>query len=138
MAYPAQVFSTSLLGILIQTMLHHALMITSSVLCILLSKDKLNFKFFLKGVVVFWIALIIAQIFNETLTPIASKEFNMFYVSRHVKTTLVILKDIYDLLPYVLVFFIYVLGFILIAFLIYAISKICFRKRYNINNKHEK
>lgn len=135
MAYPVQVFTTSLLGVLIQTMLHHALMITTSILCIVASKNKLNYKFFLKGVLIFVIALIIAQVFNDSLASIVPKEFNMFYVSKHTKTTLVILKDIYDLIPYFLVFIIYLFGFILIAFLIYLIAKICYKK---VNFKSKK
>ena len=123
LAYPQQVFSTSILGVLLQTMVHHGIMVATSILLIVHYKDKLNIKFYFSGLVVFTSTLLIAQILNDTFIYLTDELFNMFYISRHFKSTLVILSDIYYLIPYPLVFALYFIGFSLIAYLFYLISK---------------
>ena len=83
---------------------------------------KLNLSFYLKGLIVFTITILIAQILNETMVLFTKDTFNMFYISRHFQSTLVILKDIYYLVPYPLVVFMYYAGFSIIGYIIYLIS----------------
>ena len=131
LAYPEQVFSTSIVGVLLQTMVHHGIMVITSILLIVHYKDRLNIKFYLSGLVVFIITLIIAQVLNETFIYITDEVFNMFYISRHFPSTLVFVKDIYYLIPYPLIPTLYFIGFSLIAFAFYLISKGLAKKEYD-------
>ena len=98
-------------------------MVITSVLLIVHYKDKLNIKFYFSGLVVFTITIIIAQILNETFIYLTDEVFNMFYISRHFESTLVLLSDIYYLIPYPLIPALYFIGFSFVAYLFYIISK---------------
>lgn len=136
--YPNDVF-TSIIGINIQTMVHHGIQILTGIFLLVRYKDKLNLNYLLKGSVVFAITFVIAMILNEVVyATVISKgtdiSFNMFYISRHFECHLPILNVIYTNVPYIVFLLVYFLGFVFIAFLILQITnliiKLIGRKKY--------
>ena len=61
--YPGNVF-LRIIGINLQTMIHHGSQIVLGIFCLVHNRNKVNIKFFLKGLIVFIILLLIALIFN--------------------------------------------------------------------------
>lgn len=123
-AYPNDVFM-SLIGINIQTMIHHGLQIILGIYFLRYFKDKLSFKsFFLPSIIVFACCVITAIILNS-LAPIFTNEtFNMFLINPVHGCTLPILNVIFTKVPYIIFLLIYTLGFSFVALLIFCIAKI--------------
>lgn len=119
--YPNDVF-VSQIGINIQTMVHHGLQIVLGVYITFYNRKKLGWKYFLRGIYVFLIALTLAVTLNVIVDPLVADAFNMFYVGPITPCSLVILDKIYLAVPYVVFLLIYTLGFILAAFLMYVIQ----------------
>ena len=122
---PEAPFNTHLLGVQIQTMVHHGLMIAIGVYLIVRNRHKLNIKYYLKGLLVFVILLAIAMIMNETMIfAAAGEEFNMFYISRHFANTMPVLSIVYASTPYIVFLLSYIFGFALIGLIFFGISKL--------------
>lgn len=119
--YPNDVFTT-IIGINIQTMIHHGLQI--AIACFLLSyyRNELNFKFYLKSLPVFAVTVAIAMGLNLIAPMITTDTFNMFYISPYYACTLPILNMLYPLMPYPLFLCMYVIGFCLVSYIIYIIA----------------
>jgi hypothetical protein len=131
--YPGDVFS-HVVGISIQTMVHHGLQIVLGVFFLVYSRKKINFLFFLKSIPVFASLVTVAMIANEAFMLLGIDEtFNMFFISRHFDCTLPLLSLIYPKIHYVLFAALYIFGFTLIAFIVFLIafgfSKIKKRKK---------
>lgn len=134
--YPGAVFVKTI-GINIQTMVHHGFQIVTGVFCMVYNKDKLNFKYFLKGIYVFLIAIGIAMILNMTIPLATDEKFNMFYVSPKFPCELVVLDKIYAAVPWVVFLLIYIIGFTLAAFVIHLFYMLCtgkFKKKKQETN----
>lgn len=124
--YPNDVF-ISTIGINIQTMIHHGLQIVLGVFIVIYNRNRFDFKFYLKSIPLFIIMLIIAFILNISVYHALQNlnmddTFNMFYISPYFECTLPILSNVYNVTPYIVFLFIYILGFILISFIIYYIE----------------
>ncbi len=121
--YPNGIFSTTL-GINFQTMTHHGIQVLLGVFFAVYLRKRLSHRYFLKGLPVFAVTVALALILNECvyagLTSIGNTEnFNMFYISRHFNCPLAVLGDIYPKVPYPAFVLIYILGFSLIAAIVY-------------------
>lgn len=126
LVYPEQVF-VSTIGINIQTMVHHSLMIVLGVYAIVYNRKKFNLKFLFKGLVVLLIAIAIAMILNLSITPfIGDNTFNMFFISPYFPSTLPLISLLYPLVPYPIFLLLYIVGFALIGLLIFYICKLIF------------
>ena len=125
--YPNDVFTT-LVGANIQSLVHHGLQIVIGVMIAVHNRQRLNSKFFLKGVYLFLIITSIAMVMNEIAYGVIQKAqineaFNMFYISPYYDCSLPVLGDLYHILPYPAFIALYVLGFVCIAALVFYIQK---------------
>ena len=119
MLYPGDVF-ISTLGVSIQTMIHHGLMVVFGIYLLVSKKVKVSFKTLLSGTIVFSIVLIIALTMNLTVVKIipSDETFNMFYISPYFECTLPVLSAIYPKVPYIAFLLIYIFGFAVVAGLV--------------------
>ena len=125
MLFPATVFS-EVAGINLQTMLCHGIMIVNGVYLLSSEYVPLKHKSILKALPVFAVCVVIATVFNEIayytgITEIT--EFNMFYISRHYGSIdLPIAVNLpFEISPPV-IFFGYLFGFPLLAYLVLLIA----------------
>ena len=118
--YPNDVFE-SLIGINLQTMIHHGLQIVLGIYFMVYNRHKLNFKYFLRGIGVFAIGFVIANALNFGLNTVSNSSINMFFISPYVATNLPILSQAYSMLPFWAYLIVFFLGFILAAYIVYAI-----------------
>ena len=131
MFYPAQVF-TSVGGVNVQTMIHHGTQIAVGLFLAAHNRRRWTFKIFAKSIVPFAILSVIAILLNEVMFTYLtnngiSAAFNMFYISRHFPCSLPILSLIYPMVPYAAFLLIYLLGFVLVAGIIFAAEVGCIR-----------
>lgn len=125
--YPNQVF-ISVIGVNLQTMIHHGLQIVVGIYIVVHERKKLNLKFFIRGVYVFLVMCGIAMILNLIAPLITNETFNMFYISPHYPCILPFLDVIFSKLPYIIFLLAYVVGFILASLLIYFIEYLIINK----------
>lgn len=123
--YPEQVFVETI-GINIQTMTHHGLQIVLGIFFIVYARKRFTIKYYLKGIPVFALFVAIALIVNEIFVAVAATDdtFNMFFISRHFDCSLPLLDMIYKSVWYGFFLVLYVLGFVLISAIIYAIARL--------------
>ena len=127
MFYPGDVFMW-IIGINIQTMIHHGMMGMLGVFCAVHERRKLSFRHALRGVPVFAalasVALTLNVVTHHLRAAVGADDlFNLFYISPYQPCTLPILADIYPVVPYPVFLAIYILGFSLVAFAVYYIQK---------------
>ena len=127
-AYPGVVF-TATVGINYQTMVHHGIQVVVGAMLAAKYRDRLNIRFFLRGAVVFCALLCCAMAINTiipALNPsgIINQNFSMFYIGfTQENCELPILNMIYPAVPYLVFLAIYIVGFLLVAALIFYIAK---------------
>ena len=119
--FPNDVFSTDYLGVQIQTMVHHGLQLVLGVYIAVYYCKKVTLKNFLISIPVFAVLLVLALVLDLIVPSLVGETFNMFYISPYYGCHLPILSGIYQAVPYVVFLFIYTLGFVLCALLIFAI-----------------
>jgi len=132
MIYPNDVF-ISLIGINVQTMLHHGSQVVIGVLIAYHERHRIGKRQFLHGVTVFAAFALIAMVLNIAMHYIhlahgIDATFNMFFISPFHDCTLPVLSIFYPLLPYPLFLICYLIGFSLVAALIYGIQYIIIKK----------
>lgn len=120
---PGDVFNTSLLGIQIQTMVHHGVQIVLGVYSVVYYINKLTIKNLFFAIIVFVAMLTIAVLLNVLVYNFIQKEetFNMFFISPYFPCTLPILGGIYEKVHYIFFFFIYTFGFSLCATIVFGV-----------------
>lgn len=122
--YPEQLF-TSLIIINIQSLLYHGLMIVVGIYTAVWLGERCNLKFVSKSPISFLFFVSMAMFLNILFVKggilAEGTVFNMFYISPYFPCTLPILSEIYPLIPYIVFLLLYVLGFILLAFIYYEI-----------------
>ncbi len=126
MVYPAQVF-VSTIGINIQTMICHGMMIVVGVYLMYSGAVKLDHKTILKALPVFVVNVIIAIILNELayFTGFVGDEtFNMFFFSPHYAPSLPVYSIVQQYVAYPWSLFIYIAGFTAAGYIITAIAMI--------------
>ena len=140
MFYPNDVFIT-LCGVNFQTMIHHGSQIAIGIFLAVWNRDRWDFKCFAKGIIPFAILSAIAVVLNEIVHGylvrggLVNEQFNMFYISRHYDCTLPVLSSFDHLLPYPVFLLVYLLGFVLVAALIFLAEKGCIRLAQRIRRK---
>ena len=128
MLYPADVF-IGMIGINIQTMVHHGSQIVLGVLMVARNRRRMNKKFFVSGLAVFAILAATAMLLNLGVhaalasAGMGGTVFNMFYISPYHDCTLPVLSAIYPLVPYPVFLALYLLGFSAVAGIIFALEK---------------
>ena len=123
MIYPGDVFIT-IIGINIQTMAHHGLQVVIGVFLAAHNRHHLNKRFFAWAMAAFTVLCGVALGLN-TVMHYAKPDvgFNMFYISPFQNCTLPVLSEVYTKAPYPVFLIVYILGFTLVAALVYTIEK---------------
>jgi len=123
MVYTEQVL-TSMIGINIQTMFWHSGLVVIAFLLLATKSVKFKWTTVLKASYVFLVMLALALIMNVIwhFCSNLNDTFNMFYISPYFPCSLIILDQIYLKVPYVVFLMTYVIGFVLIAFIIMSIA----------------
>lgn len=123
-AYPNDVF-IEIIGINIQTMVHHGLQIVFGIYFMVYNRRKISFKYLLGAVPVFVLLSGIAVLLNETLgahiKASTGEDFSMFYISSFVPNHLPILSDVYKAVPWGVFLVAYLVGFCIAAAIVYYI-----------------
>lgn len=128
MAYPGDVF-ISMIGINIQTMVHHGSQIVLGVFAVALYRKRLSWRFFLGSLVPFCVLSAAAMGLNLAVPAILNAQgitdftFNMFFISHRFPCTLPVLSGIYPVVPYPVFLLLYLVGFAVVAAIIFAIGK---------------
>ncbi len=130
MFYPNDVF-VSTIGINIQTMIHHGTQVALGIFLAVRYRRRLSLTHFLSALPIFATLVTTAMLLNigvhnALLANGQTDTFNMFFVSPYHPCTLPVLSSVYELVPYPAFLFIYLIGFTLVAaivyFTIYAIT----------------
>ena len=119
--FPNDVFGTNILGINIQTMVHHGIQVILGIYVPVYFLKKFSWKNYLFASAFFWVLLLIALALNLIIGPRVDNAFNMFYIGPYHACHLPILSAIYPKVPFVAFFFIYGLGFCFVALILYLI-----------------
>jgi len=122
MVYPGDVFIGTI-GINIQTMICHGIMLPIGAYLFATGHVKLEHKTILKALCVFAAAVVIAVIMNEIAHWSGLEEtFNMFYFSPYWPPHLPIYSTVQGIVPYPLSLIIYIAGFTAAAYLVLLAS----------------
>ena len=127
MIYPGDVF-TSILGINIQTMVHHGAMVALGIFMVAYNRRHMGKRYFAGRLVVFYAFVAVAMVLNETVHAMIVRQglsdyINLFYISRHYACSLPVLSGIYASVPFPAFLCIYLLGFTGVSALIYGLEK---------------
>ena len=132
---PNQLFVSDVL-INIHAMWLHLGSLVVSIYLLFSEEVKTNIKSLLKGLAVFLIVVIIANILNVIVYnsgALNGQTFNMLYISPYFESTLPVFDTIYNKVPYVMFLAIYVLTLSLGSYIIYCLAKVI-----NIIHKNSK
>ena len=125
MIYPNDVFVETI-GINVQTMICHGSMVVIGGYLYGSGHVKLKFTTVLKAMPVFAVCLAIAVLLNEHAYQVGLLEnhnFNMFYVSSHLESSLPVYGAIHNAVPFPMNLVIYILGFTAAATVILLLAK---------------
>lgn len=130
--YPGDVLSRYI-GINFQSMIHHGLQVVIGALTIVYNRRRFVHRHYLYSLSVFAAFATVAMILNVVVYHIfmangMDNTFNMFFISPYFECTLPILDTIYGVVPYPVFLLIYLLGFSLIAAIIFYASKFIIEK----------
>ncbi|MGN1200803.1 MAG: hypothetical protein ACI4R8_00870 [Candidatus Caccovivens sp.] len=136
MIYTGDVFS-SYIGINIHTMIWHCSMVVIGFMILATRSVPLNLKTVLKASIVFACMIAIALILNIIWHYCGNEEtFNMFFISPYYPCTLALMNIIYQTTPYPVFLLIYIIGFVLVAFIIMGFAML-FAKLESIIQKRK-
>ena len=127
MLYPGDVVCM-FVGINFQAMIHHGAQLLIGVLIAARCGRRMNLKFYLSGLYVFLGYLAVAMILNVVVYHYLTANgmgdtFNMMFISPYFPCTLPILSTIHAQTSWGVVFPLYVLGFSLVAALIFFVER---------------
>ena len=120
MIYPAQVYSTTV-GLNIQTMVCHGLMVAIAIYLLGSGYVKLTHKNMLSAIILFASIVCVVMILNEVVyytNILNGEELNMFYISPHFPPTLLVYSTIQAIIPYPFCVLFYIGGFSGAAYII--------------------
>ena len=126
MVYPGDVF-TYIVGINLQTMLHHGSQLLVGALLAVWLRRRLSLRFFALGCVAFLSVSLIALGLNVVAYHILQAmgrgdTFNMFFISPYFPCTLPLLSSLQPQLPYPIFLSLYVVCFTMIAALLHGVT----------------
>lgn len=128
MLYPSTVFIDTI-GINIQTMIHHSIMVFMGVFLIINNKIYYKFKDFIYGNITFVICLFIALIIDiVTYYLNIDGGLKMFFISPFYESSLPVFNIIYRNVNYIIFLLFYILVFSFGSYLILLISKLLKRE----------
>ncbi len=132
MIYPNTVFIPTI-GINIQTMVHHGMQVIMGMYLILTKRIEFNFSTLKKALYVFLVLVGIALLIN-ILTYYLNIDggLTLFFISPFHKSSLVILCDIYEAVPYPIFLLIYIMAFTIGSSIILLIFKLFNKKKEGI------
>ncbi len=113
MVYPAQVY-IDIVGINIQTMVCHGLMLSMGIYLLASGYVELKHKTMLKSLAIFSSIVVFVMIMNEVVyySGILNGEvLNMFFISRHFEPSLPVYSLVQAVVPYPFCVLIYIAGF---------------------------
>ena len=113
MVYPAQVY-IDIVGINIQTMVCHGLMLSMGIYLLASGYVELKHKTMLKALAIFSSIVVFVMIMNEVVyySGILNGEvLNMFFISRHFEPSLPVYSLVQAVVPYPFCVLIYIAGF---------------------------
>lgn len=121
---------TDLIGINIQTMIHHGGQVLVGVYLLACGRVKINWKTPLKALPVFIALVAIALTLNIVVYNAVTKDvFNMFFISPYIEPSIVLFPIIYNNAPYPIFLLTYILGFTLLAYItttvVFGIKMLC-------------
>ncbi len=124
--YPEDVFISEI-GINVQSMFHHGMQIVLGIFTAVHLRHRFNRSLYYKGAVAFVALCASALVMDVSMYHILKgcgidETFNMFYISPYYECSLPLLNMIDQVLPYVPFLALYVLGFLLIGFIMYSIQ----------------
>jgi len=125
-AIPTDIYIDTI-GINIQTMIHHGSQIIFGVFTIVYFRKDYHIGTFIRSITVFAGFVATAILLNELMFDVANNSgevFNMFFISRHYTTTLPVANLVDGKVPHPVFVMLYFLGFSLLAFITYAITKV--------------
>ncbi len=128
MVYPGDVYM-SMIGINLQTMIHHGLQVTLGIYLLARYRRQLGLRHFLSGACVFAVMVAVALALDIGVYHALAAcfddvpTFNMFFISPYFDCTLPILEAVYGGVPYPVFLAIYILGFCLAASLVYMAGR---------------
>ena len=129
MLYPAQVF-ISTIGINIQTMICHGLMITVGIYLLGGGYVKAEHKTILKAIPVFAVCVLLAAVMNEIAHfsgLLETETFNMFFISPYCEPSLPVYSLVQAVVPYPWCAFLYIGGFSLAAYIVLLMAMLVSR-----------
>ena len=123
---PTTVFS-ELLIINLHTMIQHGSQVIFGVMMLVYNRRKLSIRSFLGASLIFLILVAIAVGANEVFYHLLrafgdDAKFNMFYISPYFNSGMPVFSVVFELVPWGVFLAMYIVGFALIAFLIYFIA----------------
>ncbi len=124
MVYPPQVFITTI-GINVQTMICHGIMISMGIYLLGAGYVKLEHKTILKAISVFAVCILLACIMNEVAYfsgLLETETFNMFYISPHCEPSLPVYSLVQQVVPFPWCLLIYITAFSVASYLILLIA----------------
>lgn len=135
MILPGDVFIDTI-GINIQTMVHHGTMVVMGVFMFVSGRAKIQHKTILKGAAVFAVLVAMAFVLNIIFHYAGNGEtFNMFYIGPYIPCHLILLSDLWAVLPYPIWLIIYIAGFTLAGYVMLLIAMLIKKIATTINNK---
>lgn len=125
--YPGDVF-TQYVGINVQTMVHHGLMVALGVWFAVRYRSELKFSSLLLGCALFAALVTVALLMNVGIYRylVATNNLqtcNLFFISPYFDCTLPILSSVYKMVPYTVFLVIYIGGFGLVGAGVYYLQK---------------
>ena len=122
---PSTVYS-NYLGVCIQSMLHHVLMVIVGAIALRTYAKNLSIKMFLGAFGVFLFFFIIAEILNFAIPMLTSQQVNMYFISKGMDLDMPILSHVKKAFPYPIFASMYAIVYteiaIGISYLFYKIS----------------
>ena len=138
MFYPATVF-IELVGINIQTMVCHGLMVSIGIFLLASGYVKPKHKTMLSALCLFASIVGVVMILNEVVyySGILNGEtLNLFFISRHFEPSLAVYSIFQKLIPYPFCVFFYIFGFSGASYILLLIDMCIHKLVYVINKKH--
>lgn len=124
MIYPGNVFC-SITGINIQTMVHHGGILVLGFFLLMSGRVKIQHKTILWASCVFLTFVATALVMDIVFVKagwVGTESFNMFFISPYFECSLPLVGMIYTKVPYVVFLLIYIIGFVLAAYIMLLIA----------------
>lgn len=128
--YPNDVF-IEMIGINIQTMVHHGLQIVTGFYLLFRYRNELSWQRHIDGCMVFTGFILVALLLNVTVPCFITETFNMFYISPIYPCTLPVFSTIYEYTPYIIFLASYLFAFFAGSSILYITADYIF---HNLKN----